>query len=429
MHKADHGEGPSCEPEEQKSGGERQCDPPFSPEENDVLIDKIRPVYDKLFGKLATRTSYSEKNNIWRRIAKAVNAVSDHPRSIPKCKKRFNDIKRKVKEKLVKIDNHNRRTGGHPPLRLPFCQYERITRDLIHPAMITGIHCVIDTLQNVAGPSNAPTRISFPLQPSTNKVKEEPPLSPEEDSSQDAYLLPEPKEDSPFEEVSADVRVIRLNPEDSGLQFDTTADLVLRPSPAAARISFPLQPTIEKVKEEPSLSLEQGESSQDAYLLREPIDNCPYGKAAADVRVIQLNQEGPGLQPEGNSADLMLIEQRALRRSLNRKLNLLNQTLQSIHTTSLQQTHAIVHQSTILDRIANSLEILAQAHTVTKHTPTENPQFSPPYAGAPPSRVGSLSCVFPRGPGSRRGQRGRPAIKHLLRDHTEAPLYKKPSFK
>ncbi|XP_053314442.1 uncharacterized protein LOC128482647 [Spea bombifrons] len=129
----------------QQAERERQRNIRFSEEENDVLVNSIMPHYDRLFGKLAARNSTAMKNALWREIVSAVNAVSAYPRSVQNCKKRYADIKRKVKDKLSKIAKHRRATGGGAPLNISFWPYERVMEKMISADIVAGVPGATDS--------------------------------------------------------------------------------------------------------------------------------------------------------------------------------------------------------------------------------------------------------------------------------------------
>ncbi|KAM4771900.1 uncharacterized protein WCC33_003646 [Rhinophrynus dorsalis] len=130
---------------QQQAERERQRKVRFSEEENDVLINSIMPHYDKLFGRLAARTSTAVKNALWREIASSVNAISAYPRSLQNCKKRYADVKRKVKDKLCKIAKHRRATGGRAPLNISFWPYERVMEKIISADIVAGVPGATDS--------------------------------------------------------------------------------------------------------------------------------------------------------------------------------------------------------------------------------------------------------------------------------------------
>ncbi|XP_075057101.1 uncharacterized protein LOC142143286 [Mixophyes fleayi] len=130
---------------QQQAERERQRNVRFSEEENDVLINSIMPHYEKLFGRLAARHSTAVKNALWREIVSAVNAISAYPRSVQNCKKRYADIKRKVKDKLSKIAKHKRSNGGGVPLNISFWPYERVMEKMISADIVAGVPGATDS--------------------------------------------------------------------------------------------------------------------------------------------------------------------------------------------------------------------------------------------------------------------------------------------
>ncbi|KAM5126501.1 uncharacterized protein ACMZJ9_021411, partial [Mantella aurantiaca] len=105
----------------------------FSDRENNVLVKKISENYEKILGRLITGTSASEKKEIWRKIVAAVNNVSHHSRSVAQCKKRYSDIKKKVKEKLSK-----QRAGTQ--LNVFFWPYEKHMLSLLASKMAPSLN-------------------------------------------------------------------------------------------------------------------------------------------------------------------------------------------------------------------------------------------------------------------------------------------------
>ncbi|KAM8953330.1 uncharacterized protein RCH25_044173 [Pelodytes ibericus] len=121
---------------------ERQRNVKFSEEENDILIKKISENYEKILGKLTTRTSTSEKKAIWRDIATSVNSVSAYSRTTMQCKKRYADIKKKVKEKMAKQSRHQ--SGSGPRGAVSFWPYEKYLMSLISCEAVLGIQKMAD---------------------------------------------------------------------------------------------------------------------------------------------------------------------------------------------------------------------------------------------------------------------------------------------
>ncbi|XP_063312631.1 uncharacterized protein LOC134612212 [Pelobates fuscus] len=93
----------------------------FHAEENTVLVNKLCQYYQCMFGGAAKKTSRAKKDNRWRKIVAAVNAVGGNNRTQEVVKKRYYDIRRMVKRK-VKAAAASRKTGGglQEPDLLPY---------------------------------------------------------------------------------------------------------------------------------------------------------------------------------------------------------------------------------------------------------------------------------------------------------------------
>ncbi|XP_040203805.1 uncharacterized protein LOC120935810 isoform X2 [Rana temporaria] len=110
----------------------------FSDRENNVLVRKISENYEKILGRLITGTSAAEKKEIWRDIVAAVNSVSHHTRTVAQCKKRYSDIKKKVKEKLAK-------QRGGKQVNVFFWPYEKHMLSLMSSKMALSLNEEVDS--------------------------------------------------------------------------------------------------------------------------------------------------------------------------------------------------------------------------------------------------------------------------------------------
>ncbi|MEE6504563.1 hypothetical protein FKM82_005236 [Ascaphus truei] len=165
----------------------------FTQQENDILVDKVLKVYDKLFGKISGKTSTTEKNKMWVKICDSVNSMGVYHRTTENCKKRFADCKRKLKEKLDKQRNNSGVTDGEPAQPIKLSAMEQRLQVVIVPKVIHGIPGVIYNeaadLEEEAGPSwrdETPMRSSGPVVPIC--IKE---LSAEEDLEGGHYRSPQ----------------------------------------------------------------------------------------------------------------------------------------------------------------------------------------------------------------------------------------------
>ncbi|XP_028734822.1 myb-related transcription factor, partner of profilin-like [Peromyscus leucopus] len=80
---------------------ERKRKPKFSKEELDILVTEVTHHEAVLFGRETMRLSHADRDKIWEGIARKVTSVSQVPRSIKDIKHRWDDMKRRTKDKLA----------------------------------------------------------------------------------------------------------------------------------------------------------------------------------------------------------------------------------------------------------------------------------------------------------------------------------------
>ncbi|XP_075461242.1 uncharacterized protein LOC142497395 [Ascaphus truei] len=80
----------------------------FSDEELGIMVRELCQHDHKLFGSSAVRISRHVKARLWKDILGQINALNVAPRSVHEVKKRWNDLKRRTKQKLA----HNRHTAS-----------------------------------------------------------------------------------------------------------------------------------------------------------------------------------------------------------------------------------------------------------------------------------------------------------------------------
>ncbi|XP_075053952.1 uncharacterized protein LOC142139989 [Mixophyes fleayi] len=112
----------------------------FSHDENCVLVHNIIPCYEVILGNLAARTPLRRRHQLWGRVCEAVNAVGPLKRTVAHCRKRFSDIKRRLKEKMAQERRSTRRTGGGPPLRMEYTTYKEELRQIMPAEIVEGIN-------------------------------------------------------------------------------------------------------------------------------------------------------------------------------------------------------------------------------------------------------------------------------------------------
>ncbi|MGH0130191.1 UNVERIFIED_CONTAM: hypothetical protein FKN15_053989 [Acipenser sinensis] len=103
------------EKEQQSPLGARKRKEKFSEEELRVLTTEVTQHEMELFGKASANVSYATKEAIWSSIVEKVNAVGVTRRTVNQVIKRWQDLRRRTKEKLARQHRHAAGTGGGLP--------------------------------------------------------------------------------------------------------------------------------------------------------------------------------------------------------------------------------------------------------------------------------------------------------------------------
>ncbi|XP_041429874.1 uncharacterized protein LOC121397315 [Xenopus laevis] len=103
----------------------------FTSDENGALVDEVVARWDVLFGSRSHRISAARRQQHWQQVTDKVNTVGAFHRDRPTVYKRFSDLKRWLRAKLVTRKAKAQKTGGGrvPPLRLK--PYERRLLDIL----------------------------------------------------------------------------------------------------------------------------------------------------------------------------------------------------------------------------------------------------------------------------------------------------------
>ncbi|XP_063804841.1 uncharacterized protein LOC134983076 [Pseudophryne corroboree] len=116
----------------------------FTYQENIALVTEVMKSQKMLFGRQAARTTAQRKSAIWAGVVEAVNAKGHVRRNEETCKKRFSDIKRRVKLKMAKESRIARQTGVGFPHQVTYLKHEVPLKQIIPPEVIARLQ-VIDT--------------------------------------------------------------------------------------------------------------------------------------------------------------------------------------------------------------------------------------------------------------------------------------------
>lgn len=85
--------------------------PRFSFEENQILIREVRAHYPQLYGVQSRRVSVAERRRVWDGIAAKINGITSWKRTGQEVQKRWNDFKRRTKEKLARVPHSTQGAG------------------------------------------------------------------------------------------------------------------------------------------------------------------------------------------------------------------------------------------------------------------------------------------------------------------------------
>ncbi|XP_077127438.1 t-SNARE domain-containing protein 1 isoform X1 [Ranitomeya variabilis] len=84
----------------------------FSPLELEILVAEVTKNHSKLYGSERVNLSQPARERIWLEIAKKINAVARSPRTTRDLRRRWDDMKRRTKEKLAIIKRSVVSSGG-----------------------------------------------------------------------------------------------------------------------------------------------------------------------------------------------------------------------------------------------------------------------------------------------------------------------------
>ncbi|KAJ1110052.1 hypothetical protein NDU88_007407 [Pleurodeles waltl] len=104
------------------------------------MVEEILRVEPQLFGSQVQHTSIARKAELWQRIVDRVNAVGQHPRNREDIRKRWNDLRGKVRSMVSRHNIAVQKTGGGPPPTPPeFTSWEQEVLTILHPQGLAGV--------------------------------------------------------------------------------------------------------------------------------------------------------------------------------------------------------------------------------------------------------------------------------------------------
>nr|XP_056701772.1 myb-related transcription factor, partner of profilin [Euleptes europaea] len=110
--------------------------PRFSYEENQILIQEVRANYGKLYGTQSRRVTVAERRRVWEGIAAKINRITSWKRTGQEVQKRWNDFKRRTKEKLARVPHSTQGAGN--TCDESFSAEEETIFAILGPSVMTG---------------------------------------------------------------------------------------------------------------------------------------------------------------------------------------------------------------------------------------------------------------------------------------------------
>ncbi|KAJ1201661.1 hypothetical protein NDU88_005467 [Pleurodeles waltl] len=104
------------------------------------MVEEIIRVEPQLFGTQVQHTTIARKAELWQRIVDSVNAVGQHPRNREDIRKRWNDLRGKVRAMVSRHNIAVQKTGSGPPPTPPeFTAWEQEVLNILHPEGLAGV--------------------------------------------------------------------------------------------------------------------------------------------------------------------------------------------------------------------------------------------------------------------------------------------------
>ncbi|XP_072842083.2 PR domain-containing protein 11 isoform X5 [Pogona vitticeps] len=112
---------------------DRKRKPKFSREELDILVTEVTRNEAWLFGRETIRLSHADRDKIWEGIARKITSVSQVPRSLKDIKHRWDDMKRRTKDKLAFMQRSvSSPSSPGRPSAIVLTAHERAIKSTLH---------------------------------------------------------------------------------------------------------------------------------------------------------------------------------------------------------------------------------------------------------------------------------------------------------
>ncbi|KAM4690084.1 uncharacterized protein WCC33_017543 [Rhinophrynus dorsalis] len=115
----------------------------FTHKENEVLVQAVIQRSEDLFGTDKFKGSAARKRHFWEEVVDTVSGLGKCRRSVEVCKKRFQDCRRQVKQKM--LEEENQITAGGPRVLIYYNSWEEMLRQYLSLTALSGIVDTGDT--------------------------------------------------------------------------------------------------------------------------------------------------------------------------------------------------------------------------------------------------------------------------------------------
>ncbi|XP_020025096.1 myb-related transcription factor, partner of profilin [Castor canadensis] len=158
--------------------------PRFSFEENQILIREVRAHYPQLYGAQSRRVSVAERRRVWDGIAAKINGITSWKRTGQEVQKRWNDFKRRTKEKLARVPHSTQ--GAGPAAEDAFSAEEETIFAILGPG-VTGPGAGAGAEEPPSSQPPAPTACAQRYVLSEDRRTDKPALSKRDSSSPEPW--------------------------------------------------------------------------------------------------------------------------------------------------------------------------------------------------------------------------------------------------
>ncbi|XP_069473280.1 uncharacterized protein [Ambystoma mexicanum] len=117
----------------------RRRKPRFSEAELNMLADTLVENAGEVFLSDLRRQSLIRKKAIWEEVARKVSAVGTTPRTVRDCRKRWDDLRLRVRNLLFAQRAHGMATGGGPASPIKLQAWEETCSSILHLEAIEGV--------------------------------------------------------------------------------------------------------------------------------------------------------------------------------------------------------------------------------------------------------------------------------------------------